>query len=357
MPLMEDELLAESDEQASIPVTAPDSFNICARAFDTEERAQQFGSLVGTLIRELSRQFDLSRLDGVTVAYDYAQALLDLDRGYETTYQLTASDKHVIGIAMTPSVIRHGTLKSHIVLNAAYVSMLEDLKHEHFGAALHTIAHECAHVEITHKLDMAFPDFLLRTRHADARIGYRWQIILSCWDEYAATMLSAGFGTEPTEGYEDTFLKSLRDTKQQANEHIKAYRLHGSIDQVLGQVYVEYGEMLKFSAYLLGNLRGLDRQLSELPRSVKALEGHWFAPYLTRLDAALRDISKAYGKWTDKDSFEIVGDIADDLLALDGIHFKSRPDGRLYIDIPFKADTMPSEAEAAAFSASRSSLK
>ena len=152
---------------------APDSFGISARAFDREDRAEELGSLVGTCVRELSRHFDLSRLDGVTVAYACAQALLDLDRGYQTTVRLTASDTHVVGIAMTLSVIRDGTLKSHVVLNAAFLAPLEDSEHEHFAPALHTIAHECAHVEITHKLDSAFPGFLVRTLQADARIGYR----------------------------------------------------------------------------------------------------------------------------------------------------------------------------------------
>lgn len=348
---MGDHLLSETDERASRPTTAPESFNICARAFDSKERAERLASIIGACVRELGKQFDLSRLDGVTVAYDYAQALLDLNRGYETTYRLTASNTHVVGIAMTPSVIRDGTLKSHVVLNAAYVAALEDFEHEHFGAALHTIAHECAHVEVTHKLDAAFPGFLLRTQHADARIGYRWQIILACWDEYAATMLSAGFGTEPTEGYEDTFLKSLRETRQRVNDHIKAYRIHGSVDQVLGEVYAGYGDMMKFGAYHLGNLRGLGRLWSEMPRTVEALKGHWFAPYFTRLDDALIAISNEYGKWTDKAGFEVVGDIADELLAEGGIHFKRRRDGHLYIDIPFTVETMPTEAEAAALSA------
>lgn len=332
-----------------MPTTAPDSFTISAMAFDSEERAQQLGSLVGACIRELSRQFDLSLLDGVTVAYDYAQALLDLDRGYETAFQLTPSDTHVVGIAMTPSVIRDGTLKSHVLLNAAYMAPLEDFKHEHFGFVLHTISHECAHVEVTHKFDAAFPDFLLRTAHPDARIGYRWQIILACWDEYAATLLSAGFGTEPTEGYEDTFLKSLHETRRHVNDHIKAYRIHGNIDRILGEVYVAYGDLMKFTAYHLGNLRGLGRDLSQMPRTVEALNGHWFAPYFTRLGEALKDIAKDYGKWTDKSSFELIGDLADELLSHGGIHYKSRPDGRLYIDIPFTAETIPSEAEATQF--------
>ncbi len=340
---MDELTMSETVEQATRPTTTPDSFVVSARAFDSEDRARQVGALIGTCVRELSRQLDLSRLDGVTVAYDYAQALLDLDRGYETTFRLTASDTHVVGIAMTPSVIRDGTLKSHIVLHAAYIAPLEDFKHESFGFVLHTIAHECAHVEVTYKFDTAFPGFLLRTAHANARIGYRWQVILACWDEYAATMLSAGLGTAPTGNYEDTFLKCLRETRQQVNDHIMAYRIHRSIDQILGEIYVAYGNLMKFAAYHLGNLRGLGRNASEMARTTEALEGHWFAPYFTRLDNALKEIAKDYGKWTDKAVFESVGDLVDDLLAQGGIHYCCRPDGSLYINIPFTSETMPNE--------------
>jgi hypothetical protein len=339
---MDEQELIEPGAGQQRPTTAPDSFAVCARAFDDESRAKQLASLVGECVRELSRQFDLSQLDGVTVAYDYAQALLDLDRGYETDFQLTPSDTHVVGVAMTPSVMRDDSLKSHVVLNAAYFAALEDINHEHFGFALHTIAHECAHVEITHRFDAAFPGFLLRQSHADARIGYRWQIILACWDEYAATMLSAGFGTEPTEGYEDTFLTVLREAKSQAIECIKAFRIHGRIDQLLGEVYVVYGDLMKFAAYLLGNLRGLGRSLSDLPRTAEALAGHWFTPYFIRLDDALKDIAKDYGKWADKGVFEAIGDLADGLLAQGGVHYMSRSDGPPYINIPFTAETMPS---------------
>jgi hypothetical protein len=232
-------------------------------------------------------------------------------------------------------------------LDAEYLAHLGDFEHEHFGLALHTIAHECAHVEITHRFDTAFPGFILRTSYPDARIGYRWQVILACWNEYAATMLSAGFGIEPTEGYEDTFIRSLNETRSQANQCIKAFRVHGRIDQLLGEIYVAYGDLMKCAAYHLGNLRGLGRSLSEMPRTTEALEGHWFAPYFIRLDDALKDIAKDYGTWADKGVFEVVGDLTDELLAHGGVHYKNRPDGRLYIDIPFTAETLPSEVEAA----------
>ena len=66
---MDEPLMPETNELATRPATAPDSFAISARAFASEDRAQQLGSLVGSFVRELSRHFDLSRLDGVTVAY------------------------------------------------------------------------------------------------------------------------------------------------------------------------------------------------------------------------------------------------------------------------------------------------
>lgn len=323
------------------PATAPESFSVHARAFENEERAKQLASLVGAYIRAISRHIDLSQLDGVTIAHDYAQALLELDRGYKTSFRLTPSDSHVVGVAMTPSVVRSDKLKSHIVLNAAIVHPLEDINHEHFGVTLHTIAHECAHVEITQAFDQAFPGVLLRQSYTNARAAYRWQIILACWDEYAATTLSAGYGAKPTEGYENTFLQSLCMTKPRANDLIKAYRGHGRLDQVVGEVYGAYGDLMKFSAYHLGNLRGLGLSLPDMPRTVEALAGNWFAPYFHRLDDALKDIAKDYRNWKDQVAFEVIGDLADELLAHGGIHYEERADGRLYINIPLTIETTP----------------
>ena len=180
-----------SDDAAINPTTAPENLQISISAFDTEERATEFGMLVGTYVFELSRYFNLSSLDGVTIAYDYRQALLDLDRGYETSHRLTPSDTHAIGIAMTPTVMREGHLKSHIVLDANFLVALKAPDHEEYGLALHILAHECAHVEVTHRFNAAFPRMLLQQAHTNLREVYRWQIILACWDEYAASWLSA----------------------------------------------------------------------------------------------------------------------------------------------------------------------
>ena len=51
---MDEPVMSEPYEQLPRPTTAPDSFTVSAREFDTEDRAQQIASLLWTLVRELS---------------------------------------------------------------------------------------------------------------------------------------------------------------------------------------------------------------------------------------------------------------------------------------------------------------
>ena len=335
------------DEQASLQSrtdnqseTAPLKFSVNLNGFDTEEQAIQFSEWLGGYVREISRYIDLSQLDGITIAHDYRQALLDLDKGYISSTPLTPSDGHAIGVAMTPSVMRGTSLKSHIVLNAAFMLELENSKHENFGLALHILAHECAHVEITHRFNTAFPGVLLQQAYENLQKSYRWQIILACWDEYAATSKSAPFGQVQTEGYEDTFLQHLDEAKLKANCLITAYRNHGSVVQILGEVYGVYGELLKFAAYHLGNMKGLGLNLDDVPRTKKALDGHWFTPYFEELSVACEGIAENYGEWTDQAAFEVIGDLADKLVAEGGVYVTTNANDQLYVDIPITPETV-----------------
>ncbi|MGY2488236.1 hypothetical protein [Cupriavidus sp. CP313] len=338
---MQDASAPDNAQSQLGPPTAPERFAVYSRGFESDDHARSIGQFVGEYVRVFSRRFDLSHLDGVTVAYDYAQALRDLDRGYETSHHLTPSEGHAVGVAMTPSVLRDGALKSHIVLNAHFVAAILNQEHEGFRLALHIIAHECAHVEITTTFEAAFPGVLLRQQYSDVRIAFRQQVILACWDEYAATSLSAGIGEDPTDGYEDTFLRHLAEARQVANNHIKQYRIHASVDRVLAEVYGTYGNLLKFAAYHLGNLDGQGIAIADRARTVEALAGHWFAPYFVQLGEACQAIANSYGRWPDQAPFEAIGDIADNLVNLGGVLFRYPEPGQLYIDIPFTADTIP----------------
>lgn len=316
------------------PPTAAENLSVIARGFSTEEEAREVGTAVLECVILLSRHFDLSRLDGVTVAHDYTQALASLDRGYETKKVLTPSDGHAVGIAMTPSVIRDGRLMSHIVFNASIVAPIVKPDTDSIQLPVHVIAHECAHVEITQKFDEAFPHVLLRQRYGDAREAFRWQVILACWDEYAATRMSATFGEDPTDGYEETFLKHLAETRNKTHAFIHAYRLHGNLDQVYAEVYGAIGDLMKFAAYTLGNADGRRAELTARANLTAGLTGHWFEPFFKRLHEACRAIGDDYGRWADMTAFQAIGNIADEAVALCGIRHRYLPGGHLYLDIP-----------------------
>jgi hypothetical protein len=322
--------------------TAPDQFCISARgAFASEEDARQLAEVVGQVIRELSRVFDLSSLDGVTVAEDYPQALAELDRGYETSHTLTPSRGAAVGVAMTPSVLRDDVLKSHIVLNANHVWALQDVSSPHFKLALHIVAHECAHVEVTSKFETAIPGVLLRTSAGNICDRARSDVIFACWDEYAATNLSARVGEDPTQGYEENLLLHMGTARQDANDAIKAYRTDSDLDKVYSTVCKAYGNLMKYAAYYLGNLDGHGIAISQRQGFEAALSGHWFEPYFHRLDAACKAIASQYGSWEDQSLFEVIGDILEDLVSEGGIQCTKMPDGGVYMDIPFTAEKMP----------------
>jgi hypothetical protein len=321
--------------------TAPPSFSVQARGFDDAETATNVATLVGKIIRELGRHIDLQALDGVTVAFDYDQALLDLDRGYESSHQLRATNSHVFGVAMTPSVIRDGELKSHILVRAPILlPLLNDADEDGIRTAIHVLAHECGHVEVTRQFDQCFPGVILRGQ-LPLLDNLRWNTIFAVWDEYAVTWISASFGADQTDGYNQTFLADLKALDDLNNELIGAYRAHGNVDQILSEVYRNCGNLLKFGGYCLGNLRGKNIPWRERDDLTSVLQGHWFEPIFQELSDACAELAESYGEWTDMDAFLSISDILDELVYRAGLRVTPQPDGSAYVEIPFTLQTLP----------------
>lgn len=328
---------ASPEEQPLPPVTVP-NFSISFLGID-EEAANRFGQVLGRYIQEISRYIDLCSLDGVTVALDYPAALAQLDRGYETSHVLTPTTDFATGVAMAPAVMRDGAIKSHIVLNAEYVFVLEDDEHELWPEIRYLLAHECAHVAVTRAMDTAFPGTLLRQPYDDMISGCRGQIIEACWDEYAASRISAIFGADQTSSLEKTLVVALRETRNHADHHIRQYRLHCDHGQVLLDVFRQYGNLMKFASYLIGHLHGAGLEMDAAATAKATLQDHWFARHFERLEDALQASWKSFGAWTSRDEFEPIGDIAEAIVAEGGVHVTRMGEGELYVDVPFAART------------------
>jgi hypothetical protein len=287
--------------------------------------------------------FNLERLCGVTVAWDYATALTEINRGIETDKVLApTADGIVSGVAMTPIVVQEGEPKSHMVLDAAFVSVIVDEKHELFKQAIYIVAHEAAHAhELAHQYKV-YPDSILKPvgNYRDALL---LKVALTCWDEFAACCLSSGFAAPEQLGYyEDTFCTKLDNSHERGNGYIRAYRAHRDVGKLLDQMVSEFGDLLKYAAYLTGHIYG--RQLdfgSVAPKAAALIEQRqWFKVVFEAFYARLQQMWDEYQNWDGIGVYDPLKQIVHDLLEVAGIELIEQPVG-VYVDVPYSEETLP----------------
>ena len=286
--------------------------------------------LLESLLELVGRTMNLSGLDGVTFTDDYYQALIDLDKGYTVDRQPIPSSDHGLGIAMSHRVIRSGALKTHIVLNAqAFLAMLDSKRS---NLIVNTVAHECAHVELYNLFEVAFPGKLLK-RKRNALDSFRNDCMLACWNEFGACWRSAVFGPSDKLAYEDIFLRMLEEARPAANSAIALYLDSGDIRALVNKVCGLYGNLLKYSAYHLGNLHGLGSDWRTVATTADAVQDHWFLPFFERLDNSCKAIAADLGIWKHSTYFDELEDIAEDLVADGGMQFVRHEDEQISLHI------------------------
>jgi hypothetical protein len=305
----DDQSAKPEDLKSSIPKNFPVTF----RGFN-EEYAKDLNEDLAFIFHEFGKVIDISRLDGLTVATDYDAALAELDRGYKSVQRLEKSTEYAEGVAMTPSVLREDGLKSHIVINGSIVTLLKADDRDDVKLALHTIAHECSHVEVTAAYNACFPNELLQSRHGHVLDFWRWDVIFACWDEYAVCRIAGDMSHDPLASYEATFVAVLNDIDAKVLRLVKGFH-GGNANDLVGPVTGAYGDLMKFACYMLGALAGTDRSLKECQTATNALKGHWFNSYIQRLDEICGSLFDQFGKWPNKGGFEKLGSIVEEIIA------------------------------------------
>ena len=299
------------------PPTAPNSMPFSMRAFATAENANRIANRLASYIRLISRFIDLSRLDGVTVAYDYDAALAELDRGVEGLRTLTRSnDDQLIGIGRAPAVIREGVVKVHIVLNGPYVEGIEkdDSSEpcEEFASALYLLAHECAHVQVTTDKDRAFPNTILQHAISSYEKAIFTQVNEACWEEYAACRLSAIFGHGRLAQYEEGLRGVLSVARERAAKAREAFWEHGDLNRAVAEVGPPLAQPLRLAAYVLGHIDGLSDDTTITAETRQALAEAGYTDFFDDLATALRSLWNDRHDWNNLSQFDVIGNVARD---------------------------------------------
>ncbi|MCI0561770.1 MAG: hypothetical protein MN733_25060 [Nitrososphaera sp.] len=331
----------------SQPSSLPD-VQATMQGFSSEQDAHRIGNTIFGFLRIFGTFLDLERLEGVTVAWDYDTALVQLDRGFGPGATLIKThDDFALGIAMTPTVMRNGKPYSRMVINAAFVYCLkDDLETPEANLAIHILAHEAAHVHDLAMQDRAFPG-MFGTAIPDYRKGLLFGLANGCWSEYIASRLSAEFGDpERIVHFESTFCSALQSARQRSNKAIFAYRTDHSpeaLEKLVSELVAVYGRLLIYGAYLLGHLDGLDMKIQhDAPEAHELIQQTgYFVSIYAAFEDALHQLFTDYGKWPTPGVFDPLARVAEKLLNEGGITFSKLPTGEYWIDVPFTRETTP----------------
>jgi hypothetical protein len=312
--------------------------NIILRGFPAELDAP-IRDMLGLVIRELASILNLEKLDGITIATDYEEALIQLDRGFDASHPLSRTDDVIAqGIAMTPAVVRNGTVKAHVVLAASVVAPLlkSPTTDDDVGFTIHTIAHELAHVHDLAFRDRAMPNVILkhRTTHWDEFCLF--DIADACWQEYAACRLSAPFGLDPATGYIEVFLCHLQAAKSAADKAILNYRSHGDLVPTATEVARCHGNLMKFASYVIGHFDGLGAPISErFPDCSRSIRESYFSNAFEELSHELNRLWMQKEYWDGLNSFDGLTGVVRKHLANSGMVFMRTDRNEVYIAFPF----------------------
>jgi len=319
----------------------PEDLTISLRQFESEEFAKNFGETCIYILSELSKRFNLSNLDGVTIAYDYSSEVAAIDRGSNGFGELKPSTGDVEGIAMAPAVMRDGKIKSHLILNANYLVPMLDFNGKHVEKGINVIAHECAHVESNHAFYDCFPEYSYGKIIHSVTEYLRILAGQASWDEYFATKLSATIGDSDPKAFQETFLRVLDTSEKSIYSVLIDYQHHHDVTKGIEEVGNAVIELMKFASYMIGDCIGRKENPSEIPNVKAALNKSWFSPYFFELVNSLNALDEDYPNWPSFEPFERVMRLYDSVLAHYGVVVESSDSDSPYVHfykMPFYDD-------------------
>jgi hypothetical protein len=299
-------------------------------AFPSVEDAEELRTSIIAITRILGTFFDLSFLDGITVADDYFSALQSIERGFPgMKAPIPTNDQFGTGFAMALPVLRDGRHCTHVVLDSRLVRTLVDPSNASYQGALHTLSHELAHVYDHGLQNIAFPGFY-GSQLTDLRESVLTRLALPAWDEYAASRLSARWGREDyCADFEEALCRMLESTLMRGEKCKMEFTQHQDVSKTLYEITDVYGDFFIRYSYLIGHLDGLDRELSiEAPKLQQMLDNtSWLRQLLEEYMSILRSLFKEHGQWHGLAILEPLKQNLERILSMGGVRMTKSSNG------------------------------
>jgi hypothetical protein len=235
---------------------------------------------------------------------------------------------------MTPTVMRDGIVKSHVVarLWIALALLSEDESVQRL--ALHLIVQQLAHVACTQLFDEALPG----DRSRDPYDAFLYPYIAEAWSGYIGARASAVFDPSFGASYRELAMAALSAARRDIPQARLEYRYHGDMDRLLGTVLPRIEAVLQTTAQVLGHYDGLSEATFFDESLAHNFEEAGLRFWVELFQSDLELVWKRRGHWTSLDEFLSLNQHVERLLWQFGLFPSKAADGQIRVDVPLASD-------------------
>lgn len=315
-------------------------YELAFRACEDQELAESIGDQLRAVVFQLSEILPLSRLDGITVAGDYPNALREIKRGFESAQPVETIPSDIgIGIAQTVTVLRSGEVKGRLVISSSIGTALTLEDGERRDFALYVVVRQLVLVAMIELIEAALPETKLNSIEGELD-AWLYPHLDAALHAYVASRTAAGFGDadELFAIKSELLADRLHRMRNTVLKEKLSYRNHGDLDRLLEITLPYVRHVLLFGADLLGHCastRSPSPQESEELR--QALEQAGLANWLEVYQRDLEQFFKKLGRWNSLDEFLVLNIHVERLLWQLGMIPWQTPEG-IRVEIPFGTD-------------------
>lgn len=312
--------------------TTPVGLNFRVIGFDNMEAATQLGQAVAEAVALFGSFIDLTTIDGITVGFNYDDALASVDQGMAGLPPLDRTNTdELTGVAKACRVVRDGVVKTHLVFGAEQLVPLiagDALTPADREFSIGLIAHECGHVEVNAMNEQFVPDARLGATIAEYDRAIMFPAAVVFWDEYAVCRLSAPFARGQNTLHADSMAAVTPGARGRSDAHIRAHRLHQNHLRTLGETATELVTPLKTVSYLLGGMDAEGAGWEDFAAVRRIIDAAGYGELVDDLHRALRRMWDTRDQWSeDDDILAPVVEIIRETLASGGVSLFKEPDG------------------------------
>lgn len=320
--------------------TLPASFAVQIRGWENEDEARRFGEEISAWVYEFSKYRDLCRLQSVVIAWDYPEALANIDTGDAMPVAARTQNEYGQGGAMAVTLKQNDELWSSVVIWTPLVRELVDSNHPDHKLAVLTLAHELVHVEDQRIFESTYPGGWQSAKARDAREAEMQRIVNPCQSEYSAQRRSACFAPESGMELMDMLENAMRDVDEQITKARRAYRWHGDVERFWETARERLAFLFQAIGYAIGHAdyiandgaisADLAQQFKNKEQRIAELPQGWL------LDACRDAVQPFFSlqEWRDMSIYDELEKVLERLLNLYGVYTSVRSE-RLYLDMPY----------------------